>query len=183
MTTRIFTSRSRFWNMIEPRRRPRLGLKMNLAGNQAKNLFKSIRTGNSPSVVGMWVAATVVDQIRKRKRPDKELLLRKKLKPGQSYLIRVPGEGEASLAEQVPSDTVVADVADSEESIGSQLLSAAAGLISDAAEVRAEPMADDPAPGRQSRRQRRRERKAAAAAPVADQSRRRDAQACRHTGA
>ena len=57
---------------------------MNLAGNQAKNLFKSIRTGNPPSIVGMWAAATVVDQIRRRKRPEKELLLRKKLKPGQA---------------------------------------------------------------------------------------------------
>jgi hypothetical protein len=111
---------------------------MNLAGNQAKNLFKSIRTASRPPVVGMWTAATVLDQIRKRKRPARELLFRKKLKPGESYVIRVPAKGEGSLAEAVPEDTVVAEIGEREESIGSELLSTAAGLLSAAVQTESE---------------------------------------------
>ena len=129
---------------------------MNLAGNQAKNLFRSIRIGSPPSIVGIWAAATVVDQIRQRRRPAKQLLLRRKLKPGQSYVIRVPGEGEGSLKEQVPAGTVVAEVADAEESIGTELLSAAAGLVGAAAESGAKPAAAEATP-KVSRRKLRRQ--------------------------
>lgn len=146
---------------------------MNLAGNQAKNLFKAIRTGRSPSVVGLWTAATVVDQLRQRTRPKKELLLRKTLKPGQSYVIRVPGKGEAALTETVPADTVVAEATDPEPSIASQLLATASGLLAAAAVPDEQPdeqesVADKPK--RVSRRQRRKERRAAKqeTAPVED---------------
>lgn len=102
---------------------------MNLAGTQSKNLFKSLRVGSPPTVVGLWAAATVVDQIRKDRRPKKERLLKKKLKPGQSYLIRVPGTEEKSPAEAVAPDTAIADVGEQEDSVASQLLGAASGLL------------------------------------------------------
>jgi hypothetical protein len=102
---------------------------MNLAGTQSKNLFKSLRVGSPPTVVGLWAAATVVEQIRKDRRPKKERLLKKKLKPGQSYLIRVPGPEDGSLAQAVAPDTVIADMGGQDESVGSQLLGAASGLL------------------------------------------------------
>jgi len=116
---------------------------MNLAGNQSKNLFKSLRVGSPPSVVGLWAAATVVAQIRKDRRPKRELLLKRKLKAGESYMVRVPGEEEGSLSEAVDADTVIADVGAEEESVASQLLSAASGLIGAATAEAASADSDD----------------------------------------
>jgi len=109
---------------------------MNLAGNQAKQLFKSLRTGASPSTVGLWAAATAVDQLRKRSsRPDKELIVSKKLKPGESYVIRMPGAEEGSLAESLAPGTRIAEIETTDEgSIASQLFTAATELIGAAAE-------------------------------------------------
>ncbi|NNC93435.1 MAG: hypothetical protein HKN80_13180 [Acidimicrobiia bacterium] len=114
---------------------------MNLAGNQAKQLFKSLRTGSSPSVVGLWAAATAVDQMRKRsQRPKKELIVSKKLKPGESYVIRMPGKAEGSLAESLAPGTLVAEIeTNREESIPAQLLSVATDLLGAAAEESGEP--------------------------------------------
>ena len=130
---------------------------MNLAGKQAKQFFKSLRTGSPPPAVGLWAAATVVDQLRKRSRPERELIASKKLKPGQSYVIRVPGEDEGSLAESVKPGTAVAtiDASGDEGSITSQLFSAATGLIASAAEV-SEESEEPAATAKPSRRRRRR---------------------------
>ena len=146
---------------------------MNLAGNQAKQLFKSLRTGSSPSVVGLWAAATAVDQMRKRsRRPDKELIASKKLKPGESYVIRMPGKDEGSLAETVAPSTLIADIETSDEgSIASQLFSAATELIGAATQEPgkvAEPEMAAPL----SRRQRRKAARSEAAEPIAKLSRR-----------
>jgi hypothetical protein len=108
---------------------------MNLAGNQAKQLFKSLRTGASPSTVGLWAAATAVDQLRKRGgRPEKELIVSKKLKPGESYVIRMPGAEEGSLAESLAPGTRIAEIETTDGgSIASQLFTAATELIGAAA--------------------------------------------------
>lgn len=116
---------------------------MNLAGNPSKNLFRSLRVGSRPSVVGLWAAATVVEQIRKDRRPKRERLRKKILEPGQSYLIRVPGPGEGSLADAAAPGTVVADAGLEEESVASQLLSAASGLVQAATTEAASPAEDD----------------------------------------
>ena len=109
---------------------------MNLAGNQAKQLFKSLRTGSRPSVVGLWAAATAVDQMRKRgKSSGKELIATKKLKPGESYVIRMPGKEEGSLAGSLAPDTLVAEIETNREpSIPAQLLSVATDLLGAATE-------------------------------------------------
>ena len=114
---------------------------MNLAGNQAKQLFKSLRTGSRPSVVGLWAAATAVEQMRKRSTGSgKELIATKKLKPGESYVIRMPGKEEGSLAESLAPGTVVAEVeTNREESIPAQLLSVATDLLGAASEESKEP--------------------------------------------
>jgi hypothetical protein len=82
-------------------------------------------------VVGLWAAATAVDQIRKRSRGSKkELIATKKLKPGESYVIRMPGAAEGSLAESLAPGTVVAEIeTNREQSIPTQLLSAATDLL------------------------------------------------------
>jgi len=138
---------------------------MNLAGNQAKQLFKSLRTGASPTTVGLWAAATAVDQMRKRTgRPDKELIVSKKLKPGESYVIRMPGAEEGSLAESLAPGTQIAEIETTDEgSIASQLFTAATELIGAAG---AEP---EEAPSL-SRRQRRKASRAVAEddAPAAE---------------
>lgn len=123
---------------------------MNLAGNPSKNLFRSLRVGSRPSVVGLWAAATVVEQIRKDRRPKRERLRKKILEPGQSYLIRVPGPGEASLADAAPPGTVVADAGLEEESVASQLLSAASGLVQAATTTEAASPAEDDQSGSES---------------------------------
>ncbi|MBT8246541.1 MAG: hypothetical protein KJN73_01910 [Acidimicrobiia bacterium] len=114
---------------------------MNLAGNQAKQLFKSLRTGSRPSVVGLWAAATAVEQMRKRsKGSGKELIATKKLKPGESYVIRMPGKNEGSMAGSLAPGTVVAEVeTNREESIPAQLLSVATDLLGAASEESKEP--------------------------------------------
>ncbi|MDH3606107.1 MAG: hypothetical protein OER12_03840 [Acidimicrobiia bacterium] len=134
---------------------------MNLAGNQAKQLFKTLRTGGRPPTVALWAAATVVDQIRKRQRPDRELIATKKLKPGESYVIRVPKEGEASLASTVGNDTVATVTSAGDRSITSELLAAATDLIG-AATASDEPPTDEaPVASTLSRRQRRKARRSA----------------------
>jgi hypothetical protein len=72
---------------------------MNLTGDPAKQLFKAVRGDASSGTVGTWAAITAVDFLRRRraKKPARELLLRKKLKPGESYVIRVPGKDEAGM--------------------------------------------------------------------------------------
>jgi hypothetical protein len=143
---------------------------MNLAGNQAKQLFKSLRTGSSPSVVGLWAAATAVDQMRKRSpRPKKELIAKKKLKPGESYVIRMPGSDEGSLAESLAPGTRVAEIETSDEgSIASQLLTAATDLIG-AATQEPEPTAELEVAPSLNRRQRRKAAKTEAEEPAAEE--------------
>jgi hypothetical protein len=143
---------------------------MNLAGNQAKQLFKSVRTGSSPSVVGLWAAATALDQMRKRsKSSGKELIATKRLKPGQSYVIRMPGKEEGSLAESLAPGTVVAEIeTNPEESVPAALLSVATDLLGAAKQESKKPVSagprrrrktsvvpaqeDAPKPGRRERR-------------------------------
>ena len=124
---------------------------MNLAGNQAKQLFKALRTGGRPPTVALWAAATVVDQIRKRQRPERELLASKKLKPGESYVIRVPGPGEAPLASTIGNGTVASVAAGTDRSITSELFEAATDLIGAASQ----PPEETEASPTLSRRQRR----------------------------
>ncbi len=152
---------------------------MNLAGNQAKQLFRSLRTGARPSVVGLWAAATAVDQVRKRSQgPKKELIASKKLKPGESYVIRMPGKDEGSLTDALSPGTRIAEIetVGDEGSIASQLFGAATELIGAATEEATEPEA---APSL-SRRQRRQAAKAATEEPVAKLSRRQRRKATRH---
>jgi len=137
---------------------------MNLAGNQAKQLFKTLRTGGRPPTVALWAAATVVDQIRKRQRPDRELIATKKLKPGESYVIRVPKEGEASLASTVGNDTVAMVSSAGDRSITSELLAAATDLIGAATASDDQPTDEEPLAPALSRRQRRKARRVDAAA-------------------
>lgn len=146
---------------------------MNLAGNRAKHLFRSLRTGGSPPIIGLWTAATAVDQIRKRStRPAKELIVRKQLKPGQSYLIRVPGKGEAPLAGSLPAGTQVAEVDPPGEgpSIATQLLGAATDLLAAGVEAKEEAgVAETP-----DRRRRRRKASETSDGPAAAKVSRRD---------
>lgn len=146
---------------------------MNLAGNRAKHLFRSLRTGGSPPIIGLWTAATAVDQIRKRStRPAKELIVRKQLKPGQSYLIRVPGKGEAPLAGSLPAGTQVAEVdpPGEEPSIATQLLDAATDLLAAGVEAKEEAgVAETP-----DRRRRRRKASETSDGPAAAKVSRRD---------
>ncbi len=129
---------------------------MNLAGNQVKQLFKALRTGARPSTVGLWAAATAVDQLRRRSRPARELIVSKRLEPGESYVIRVPGDGESPLAASISSDTSVStgDASGAEASITTQILSAPTELVTAANET--EPVEPDLEAPTTSRRQRRR---------------------------
>ncbi|MDH3540584.1 MAG: hypothetical protein OEP52_11345 [Acidimicrobiia bacterium] len=145
-------------------------------------------------MVGLWAAATAVDQMRKRsKGSGKELIATKKLKPGESYVIRMPGKEEGSLAGSVSPGTVVAEIeTNREQSIPAQLLSVATELIGTATEKPAEPRrtrprrttsvvtAEEAADGPARRRPRRAAREAKQAAqPVEKLSRRRRRQASR----
>lgn len=166
---------------------------MNLAGNQAKQLFKSLRTGSRPSVVGLWAAATAVDQMRKRsKGSGKELIATKKLKPGESYVIRMPGKDEGSLAASLAPGDVVAEIETNREaSIPSQLLSVATDLLGTATAEseksasgssrqrrKTSLVANEEEPEKTSRRQRRRAAKAVEE-PVEKLSRRQRRKAAR----
>lgn len=150
---------------------------MNLAGNRAKHLFRSLRTGGSPPIIGLWTAATAVDQIRKRStRPAKELIVRKQLKPGQSYLIRVPGKGEAPLAGSLPAGTQVAEVdpPGEEPSIATQLLDAATDLLAAGVEAKEEAGVAETPDRRRRRRRRRRKASETSDGPAAAKVSRRD---------
>ncbi|MBT8251093.1 MAG: hypothetical protein KJN81_12585, partial [Acidimicrobiia bacterium] len=67
---------------------------MNFYRYAIAQLFKSTRTRQSPWIIGFWAGASVFSWLRKRTAPKKVRLTRKTLKPGASYIVRVPkGEG------------------------------------------------------------------------------------------
>ncbi len=118
---------------------------MNLAGDNTKRLLRSLRTGGTPTSIGLWAAVNAVEQIRKRNKPEKALLVRKKLKPGETYVVRIPEEGQAPISETLASS-----------GIGSELVAAATEMLtSDESPASPEPE-PEPEPLRLSRRQRRR---------------------------
>ena len=120
---------------------------MNLAGVNTKRLLRSLRTGGTPTSIGLWAAVNTVEQLRKRRKPPKALLVRKDLEPGATYVVRIPEEGQAPISATLSSG-----------GIGSELVMAAADLLANEEEIpSAEPEAV--APAALSRRQRRRARR------------------------
>lgn len=91
---------------------------MNLAGDSTKRLLRGLRTGGKPTSIGLWAAVTAVDQLRRRRKPEKALLLRKDLEPGATYVVRVPQQGQATMTETLSSG-----------GLGSELLTAAAEFL------------------------------------------------------
>ncbi len=75
---------------------------MNLARGNSKRLLRSLRTGATPTSVGLWTAVNAAQQLRKRRKPAKVLLVRKGLEPGATYVVRIPQEGQPPIS-QTPS--------------------------------------------------------------------------------
>lgn len=87
---------------------------MNLAGGNSKRLLRSLRTGATPTSVGLWTAVNAAQQLRKRRKPAKALLVRKDLEPGATYVVRIPQEGQPPISQTL-----------SPGGIGSELMAAA----------------------------------------------------------
>ncbi len=119
---------------------------MNLAGGNRKRLLHSLRTGATPTSVGLWTAVNAVQQLRRRRKPAKELLVRKDLEPGATYVIRIPQEGQRPISQAIfPGGN------------GSELMAAAADLL-----TKKEPTTEEVEPNatpKLSRRKRRRVRR------------------------
>ena len=151
MPMSTFNIVSRCLNMYFPLPPSRLGFLMNLAKDNTKRLFRSLRTGGTPTSVGLWAAVNAVQQLRKRRKPSKVLLVQKDLEPGATYVIRLPQEGQAPISQTL-----------SNGGIGSELVTTAASLFTSEEPVTEEPEPTEPEPTEPvppSRRQRRRARR------------------------
>lgn len=92
-TTTTATICTNFWRFLNTARKPNLQ-SVNFYRYAIAQLFKSTRTRQSPWIIGFWAGASVFSWLRKRTAPKKVRLTRKTLKPGASYIVRVPkGEG------------------------------------------------------------------------------------------
>ncbi|MEE9228368.1 MAG: hypothetical protein V3U47_05300 [Acidimicrobiia bacterium] len=119
---------------------------MNLAGGNSKRLLRSLRTGATPTSVGLWAAVNAVQHLRKRRKPAKVLLVRKDLEPGATYVVRIPEEGQPPISQTL-----------SPGGIGSELMAAAADLLTkeESAPEELEPAATPQLSRRKRRRARR----------------------------
>ncbi len=92
-TTTTATICTNFWRFLNTSRKPNLQT-VNFYRYAIAQLFKSTRTRQSPWIIGFWAGASVFSWLRKRTAPKKVRLTRKTLKPGASYIVRVPkGKG------------------------------------------------------------------------------------------
>lgn len=71
-------------------RKPNLEI-VNIYTYALNQLFKSTRTKQPPWLIGLWAGVSVYGWLRKRTTPNRSRVTRKSLKPGASYVVRVPG--------------------------------------------------------------------------------------------
>lgn len=79
-----------FWRFLNTERKPNLEI-VKFYSYALNQLFKSARTKQPPWLIGLWAGVSVFSYLRKRTVPNKARVTRKSLKPGASYIVRVPG--------------------------------------------------------------------------------------------
>lgn len=88
-TTINATTCTNFCRFLNTRQKPNLQF-VNFYQYVISRLFRSARTKQSGWSIGFWAALTAIGYLRRRTAPTRGRLIRKNLKPGASYIVRVP---------------------------------------------------------------------------------------------